>query len=60
MADRPKKHTKDLAQRAVDIADREASKVWRETGNRRFSFATWIKTFEAALKEFGWSETVTE
>jgi len=56
MADRPKHHTKDPARRAADIADREAEKVYRESGDCSLYFPTWVGVYEAALKEFGWSE----
>ena len=60
MGNKSKHHTKNPVRRAADIANREAKKACQEAGNCSLCFPTWLKVFEAALKEFGWSETVTE
>lgn len=48
-------HTKDLGQRAYDIADHEAERVWRETGDYNLWLKTWLETYHSVLLEFNYS-----
>jgi hypothetical protein len=47
-----KYHTKDLGQRAEDIASGEEKKVWRETGDDKLRRQIWRETYLSALQEF--------
>jgi hypothetical protein len=44
-------HTKSPAQRASDIADREAKRVLRETGDHQLSTKVWLETYQSFLME---------
>lgn len=44
--------TVDPAKRAADIANNEAEKVWRDTGDHDLWSATLSETYRAALREF--------
>jgi hypothetical protein len=59
MADRPRRHKKDPAARAADIADREAEEACKEGGGHDYLFK-WLEVFDTVLKEFGWLETTIE
>lgn len=45
------RRTSDPAQRAASIADKEAEKVWRETGDYKKQLAIWKETYDSALSE---------
>ncbi len=45
-------HTKDPAERAADIADREAEKEWKRTGPYGSGYEkVWLETYHQALRE---------
>ncbi len=48
-------HTEDPGIRAADIADREAEKVWKQTGDFKLFLDTRREIFRAALAELAGS-----
>lgn len=46
------RRTADPASRAADIADREAERVWQETGDYDRWSDYWTRTYRQALLEF--------
>lgn len=45
-------HTTNPAERAASIADREAKKVWRETGNFKEYSRVWLSVYRQSVLEF--------
>lgn len=44
-------HTKDLGERAADIADREANEVWEKTHDWNEMYSTWKRVYHDSLME---------
>jgi hypothetical protein len=47
-----KYHTTAIGQRAGDIADKEAERVWRATGDYDLWYETWMRVYYSVLLEF--------
>lgn len=47
-----RRHTIGLAERAWDIAEREAEKVWEATGDYYMWYEAIMNIYEEVLKEF--------
>ncbi len=45
-------HTDNLAQKAADIADREAEKIWQQTHDFNQYTQTWLQVYQNVLREF--------
>ena len=51
-----KHNTKDVGQRATDIANHEAGEYYRKTRDPRGYFDIWFETYDNALKELAGQE----
>jgi len=48
----PLHHTDNPVERATDVANREAEKVWKATGDSHLYFKEWEKVYLECLKIF--------